>query len=217
MSDNRPIDVLRDAFLGLLSLAAPAHQEAVLRRAISLTMATEDQPAPGRPLDSRSPPLDRGRWDELRGKIRAVMELRKIGFAILATETALSRSTLEHVLAPSGTAPGVLIAQQLEAWLAGQTGNTRILDLPPEPEPERSQRENSPVAKPIGPRRLSGEERSVLREVYGDMEERELRKRLHCTSDLFERALTGAELPAEAVSRLVGAIAHRLNGANLVD
>jgi hypothetical protein len=30
------------------------------------------------------------------------MELRKIGFAQLAAETTMSRSSLEHVLAPSG-------------------------------------------------------------------------------------------------------------------
>jgi hypothetical protein len=56
-----PTDVLREAFLGLLSLASEPHQEAVLRRAITLTMATDD-PAPSRPLDGRSPPIDTGRW-----------------------------------------------------------------------------------------------------------------------------------------------------------
>jgi hypothetical protein len=76
-----------------------------------------------RPLAPRSPAISDGdteAWAILKPRIRAELELRALRLAQLAAETAIPLSTLQHGLSPAGPAPGRLVAEKLQAWLAGQ-------------------------------------------------------------------------------------------------
>lgn len=64
----------------------------------------------------------------------------------------------------------------------------------------------SGVKLPPAPRRLDREERVALQEHFGHLSEGELRRRLQVSPDLYDRAVAGAELPPEIISKLVGAI-----------
>jgi hypothetical protein len=194
---------LRTAFNAMMEVAEPVRAEQVLRRALTHLLA-DDAPA-GKPLDSRSPAIDAERWGELKGNVRARLDLYKQSIGDLAAETGLSRSSLEHCLSPKGSPPGRLIAERLERWLTEGAKPT------PDPEPEPIVVKPAPrlltVNGHMAPARLTIEQRERLA-GYASMDEKMLRRELGMTAELVGRAVSGAELPGEAIERITVFLAN---------
>jgi hypothetical protein len=203
------------AFLGLLPMAAPERQEAILRRALQQVLADPDD-QPSRPLVARSPTIstvDSEDWAILKPRLRAELELREMSLADLAKDAGIPLATVQKVLSPKGLVPGRLIADRMQAWLDSRAESV----APPAavsaagPPPSRTVGNGHAPASGIGAHALAGrltvEQAAKLSGYTSLMSDRRVRETLGLTPSLLAQALARKPVPGEVVARLVDALA----------
>jgi lambda repressor-like predicted transcriptional regulator len=203
------------AFLGLLPMAAPERQEAILRRALQQVLADpEDQPS--RPLVARSPAIsavDRGDWAALKPRIRAELDLAGMSMSGLAEATGIAVSSLQKTLSPAGLVPGRLISDKLQAWLDARAEAAPATETTTPAAPiGTAGNGHAPATTANGARyKLTSAERQELADRLPLIDPR---RDLGLSHEAAQRAADGAVMPSEVIARVVDFLAaSRGNGA----
>jgi hypothetical protein len=161
----------------------------VLRKAIAALVADDTRPL------GRVSTKDAAAWTQIRRRLREAMAADKLTARQLGEQLELSESAIDKCAAPNGPVPSNDIIARVQRWLTSRdTENTR---------PPAAVNGHVVDRRPHGGR-LSEVERERLAAHVQFTAERELRQALGLTSLIITQAISGAELPAEAIERITG-------------
>jgi hypothetical protein len=170
----------------------------VLRKAIA-SLVADDSRSPGRISHK-----DVEGWARIRTRLRQAMADDKLTARRLGEQLELSESSIDKATSPSGRPPSNDIIARVQQWLTSRDAeNTR----PP------AAVNGHVVERRSHAGRLSEVERERLAAHVQFTAERELRQALGLTSLIITQAISGAELPAEAIERIANFLAAQGNGA----